>query len=223
MLAAVLSRRGAMCLFFWFLKYKGFPQASFLGQEDTLEKEDRGTWWATVHVLQRVRHNWQTEHAYTKYKDSFIDKLTNWRPIHLLRIICFEFSTSDNDFFILQKNRNRIYSCMYVYMLCLILSHVWLFVTPWTVAHQALLSLGVLQARILEWVAVPFSRRSSHPGIKHRCPTLQVNSLLSQSPGKPMNTGVSSLSLLQGIFLTQKWYPSLLHCRWLLYQLSYQA
>ena len=120
MLAAVLSRRGAMCLFFWFLKYKGFPQASFLGQEDPLEKEDRGTCWATVHGLQRVRHNWQTEHAHTKYKDSFIDKLTNWRPIHLLRIICFEFSTSDNDFFILQKNRNRIYSCMYVYMLCLI-------------------------------------------------------------------------------------------------------
>ena len=29
--------------------------------------------------------------------------------------------------------------------------------TPWTVAHQAPLSMGVLQARILEWVAIPFS------------------------------------------------------------------
>ena len=37
------------------------------------------------------------------------------------------------------------------------LSHVHLFVTPWTVVH------GILQARILEWVAFPFSRESSQP------------------------------------------------------------
>ena len=41
------------------------------------------------------------------------------------------------------------------------LSHVQLFVTPWTVACQASLSMGILQARILEWVAMPFSRGSS--------------------------------------------------------------
>ena len=34
-------------------------------------------------------------------------------------------------------------------------------VTPWTVACQAPLSLGILQAGILEWVAVPASRGSS--------------------------------------------------------------
>ena len=37
------------------------------------------------------------------------------------------------------------------------LSHVWLFVTPWTVAHQAPLSMEILQARIVEWVAISFS------------------------------------------------------------------
>ena len=47
-------------------------------------------------------------------------------------------------------------------MLCLI-SHVWLFATPWTVAHQVPLSRGILQARILEWVAMPSSRGSSQP------------------------------------------------------------
>ena len=41
----------------------------------------------------------------------------------------------------------------------LMLSHVQLFVTPWTVAHQAPLSMGIFQARILEWVA--YSRGSS--------------------------------------------------------------
>ena len=36
------------------------------------------------------------------------------------------------------------------------------------------------------------------------------------------NTGVGSLSLLQGIFPTQKSNPGLPHCRWILYQLSYE-
>ena len=48
-------------------------------------------------------------------------------------------------------------------MPCLLLSCVWLFVTPWTVAHQAPLSMGILQARILEWAAISFSRGSSQP------------------------------------------------------------
>ena len=41
-----------------------------------------------------------------------------------------------------------------------LLSHVQLFVIPWTVACQASLH-GILQARILEWVAIPFSSGSS--------------------------------------------------------------
>ena len=44
-----------------------------------------------------------------------------------------------------------------------LLSCVWLFATPWTVAFQAPLSMGILQVRILEWVAMPFSRGSSQP------------------------------------------------------------
>ena len=41
------------------------------------------------------------------------------------------------------------------------LSHVRLFVIPRTVTHQAPLSMGILQARILEWVAMSSSRGSS--------------------------------------------------------------
>ena len=43
------------------------------------------------------------------------------------------------------------------------LSHARRFSTPWTIAGQAPLSMGILQARILEWVAMPFSRGSSQP------------------------------------------------------------
>ena len=42
-------------------------------------------------------------------------------------------------------------------------SHVQLCGILWTVAHQAPLSMGFSQARILEWVAVPSSRGSSQP------------------------------------------------------------
>ena len=44
---------------------------------------------------------------------------------------------------------------------------------------------GILQARILDWVAVPFFRGPSHPGIKPRSSTLQVDSLPAELPGKP--------------------------------------
>ena len=43
-----------------------------------------------------------------------------------------------------------------------------------------------------------------NPGIEPRSPTLQVDSLLTEPPWEPKNTGVGSLSLLQGIFLTQE-------------------
>ena len=43
------------------------------------------------------------------------------------------------------------------------LSHVWLFATPRTVALQAPLSMGILQARVLEWIAMSFSRGSFQP------------------------------------------------------------
>ena len=81
---------------------------------------------------------------------------------------------------------------------------------------------GVLQARILEWIAFPFSEDLPNPGIEPGSPTLQADSLPAEPPGKPKNTGVGSLSLLQGIFLTQELNWGLLHYRQILYQLSYQ-
>ena len=78
---------------------------------------------------------------------------------------------------------------------------------------------GILLARILEWVAVPFSRGSSQP----RSPILQVDSLPAEPLGKSKNTGVGSLSHLQQISPTQELNWGLLHCGWILYQLSYQG
>ena len=44
---------------------------------------------------------------------------------------------------------------------------------------------GILQARILEWVAFPFSRDLPNPGIKPRSPTLHAESLPAEPQGKP--------------------------------------
>ena len=44
-----------------------------------------------------------------------------------------------------------------------VLSCIQLFETPWTIAHQTPLSMGILQARALELVAMPSSRGSSQP------------------------------------------------------------
>ena len=61
------------------------------------------------------------------------------------------------------------------------------------------------------------------PWIKPRSPTLQADSLPAEPQGKPKNVGTGSLSLLERLFLTQELNQGLLHCRWILYQLSYQG
>ena len=83
---------------------------------------------------------------------------------------------------------------------------------PWTVAHQAPLSMGILQARILG-LPYPAPGHLPSPEIKPRSPILQVDSLPPEPPGKPEKTGVGSLSLFQGIFLTTESNQCLLLCR----------
>ena len=97
-------------------------------------------------------------------------------------------------------------------------AHVLLFVNPTDDTVH-----GILQARILEWVVFPFSRRSSQLRDWTQAPALRADSLPAEPPGKSKNTGVGSLSLLQRIFPTQEPIRGLLHCGWILYQLSYQG
>ena len=64
-------------------------------------------------------------------------------------------------------------------------SHVRLFGTPWTVAHQALPSMGF--SRQEYWSGLPFPPGDlSDPGIKPRSPALQADALSSEPPGKPV-------------------------------------
>ena len=81
-------------------------------------------------------------------------------------------------------------------------SHARLLATLWTVARQAPLVHGILQARVLEWVAVSFSRGSSQLGIKPRSPTLKVDSLPDESHKERPPYWLSTLlNIFQIIFM----------------------
>ena len=75
------------------------------------------------------------------------------------------------------------------------------------------------------WSGLPFPSPGylPDPGIEPRSLALQADSLPAEPQGKPKNTGVGRLSLLQWIFLTQESNRDLLHFRQILYQLSYQG
>ena len=80
---------------------------------------------------------------------------------------------------------------------------------------------GILLARILEWVAIPFSRRSSQPMDWTQVSLIAGRFFTSWATRETQNTGVGSLFLLQQIFPTQESNWGLLPT--LLYQLSYQG
>ena len=80
--------------------------------------------------------------------------------------------------------------------------------SPWTVTLQAFLSSTISRCS------------ESHSVVSN---SLWLHGLYSawNSPGQ--NTGVGSLSLLQGFFPTQGLNPCLLHCRRILYQLNHKG
>ena len=82
------------------------------------------------------------------------------------------------------------------------------------VAHQAPLSMKILQARILEWVDMPSSRGSSQPRELTQVPHIVRQILYSLShPGSPRILEWVAYSLRQGIFRTQESNQGLLQCR----------
>ena len=94
---------------------------------------------------------------------------------------------------------------------------------PGTVAGQALCPWGFFRQEY--WSGLPWAPLGDlpNPGIEPGSPSSQVDSLPSEPPGKPKNAGMGSLSLLQGIFPTKESNQGLLHCRRILYRVSYQG
>ena len=85
---------------------------------------------------QRVRHDWVTE---------LIDWFRKYHRLVTLSISCLHTSLC------LNYPRSKVAMCVYM---CSCLSRVWLFLTPWTVAHQAPLSMGFPRQEY--WSRLPF-------------------------------------------------------------------
>ena len=119
---------------------------------------------------------------------------------------------------------NRKHEAMF-YLCCAVLTHSIMSDSLWHHGLQLtrlLCQWGFSKQEYWSGLPCPPPGDLPNPWIEFRSPTMQEDSLLSE-PGKPKNTGVSSLSLLQGIFPTQQLNWGLLHCRWILYQLSYHG
>ena len=65
------------------------------------------------------------------------------------------------------------------------LSHVRLFATLWTVAHQAPPSMGFSRQEYWIWLLLPSPGDLPDPGIEPRSPALQADALTSEPAGKP--------------------------------------
>ena len=84
-----------------------------------------------------------------------------------------------------------------------LLSRILLFLTPWTNLTEARHLCPRESSRQEYWSGLPCLPPEDlpNPGIEPRSPSLQADSLPSGPPGKPKNTGVGSLSLLQAYLL----------------------
>ena len=89
-------------------------------------------------------------------------------------------------------------------------------VTPWTVARQATLSMGILQARILEWVPFPSPGDLPDPGIEPKSPALQADSL-------PTELKRNSLFVSIILFYVRNWqhFPFWYNCDLLYMEICY--
>ena len=68
------------------------------------------------------------------------------------------------------------------------LSRVRLLATPWTVAYQALPSMGFSRQEYWRGLPFPFPGDLPNPGIEHGSPALQADTLPSEPPGKLLKT-----------------------------------
>ena len=84
------------------------------------------------------------------------------------------------------------------------LSHVQLFTTPWTVAHQAPLSIGFSRQAYRTRLPFPTPGDLSDPGIKPESPALAGRFFTTEPPGKPKPpwmTKINSRGLYRTLFL----------------------
>ena len=131
---------------------------------------DGGAWWAAVYGVAQSR-TWlkrlSSSSASLQYTlSNGMEQLTHCYSQQLgwsLRALFWVKEDSLKGY--------MLYDSIIVCVSCSVMSSS---VTLWTVARQAPLSMGILQARLLEWVAIPFSSGSSQPRDRIRVSCIDV-------------------------------------------------
>ena len=120
---------------------------------------------------------------------------------------CMKYSLDISNF--LEEISSLSHSIAFLYFFALITYEGFLFSPCYSL--ELCIQLVISFLFFFRWIHLSFS------------PTLQMDSLWCEPPEKPKNTGVGSLSLLQGSFPSQELDWGLLHWRQILYQLNYQG
>ena len=148
----------------------------FSGYRVLVPKMEKFRMWMVVMVSQQCE--WPSCHAIGPY---------NWGVVKMVSfMLCIATVKQKQkknltwEYLTVTTKQSR--ALLMVFMLCLV-SHVWFFMTLWTVAHQAPLSMGILQVRV--WSGLPCSPPGDLPnlGIEPRSPALQLDSLPSEPDG----------------------------------------
>ena len=148
---------------------------------------------------QRVRHNWVAELNWTEGCRNLLEPKTG--PLGFIHVIIIFFFSQQTFLRIFLKKKGsigaipdmslqseatniwKVYNCKCFecwtksLQLCLTLCNPVDCTLPGSSVH------GILQARILEWIAISFSSGSSWSRIEPMSPTMQADSLLSEPPG----------------------------------------
>ena len=157
---------------------------------------DGGTWWATVYGVAKSRTR-LSDFAFFHYENK--RQTTKWKKIFLICssdiVFYSEYIKTYHNSIVRQKmwliNEQKIWKYRLEKNMTAnkkekkvnLLSRVWLFVTPWTVAHQIPPSMEF--SRQEYWSGLPFPSPGdfSDPGIKHGSPALRIEALPSEPPG----------------------------------------
>ena len=98
-----------------------------------------GKWWGPYLTIKKLC--WHPKHLYLNWRACFCIPESSLLSCPIVGFFFFNY--------------------YFYYCVCMLVAQ--LCATPWTAAHQAPLSMEILQARILEQAAIPFSRGSSRP------------------------------------------------------------
>ena len=146
---------------------------------------DGGAWWAAVHGVAKS-HTWLSDFTFTFHFYALEKEMATHSSVRAWRIPGMGSHRVRHDWSDLAIAAVRFYVCVLSRF-----SHVWLFATPWTIAHQAPLSMGFSRKENRSGLPCLLPRDVSKAGIElasPEAPALQADSLPQSHLGSPQDS-----------------------------------